>query len=833
MGLCINCLSKGHQLSNCASTHKCKICSRQHHSLLHRGTTSESSTTNLSSAVHTHMDNTFSDHIILATAMVLVRDASGNYRFGRALLDSCSQVNFITDELSQKLMLPRSKHNIEIQSIGESSTNIKYKTSTNIKSQATGFELPLTFCITSHIAYQPEPELDISFWHIPSNIVLADNQFNHKTKKIDLLLGTESFFSLLSVGQIKLDSDLPILQKTLLGWIVSGRYRSSSVPFNTNCLLACEESIDSKLEKLWQIEEVSTKVDVWTREQHTCEKLYNDTVTRNSSDRIIVKIPFKDDPAYIGESYTTALRRFISLERRLERSPNLKSQYVAFMDEYQSLGHMEVVPYPNLNEPHYYIPHHCVLKPNSTSTKLRVVFDASCRTSTQKSINDLQMVGPTIQSELVILLLRFRLHRFALTADIVKMYRQLNTVTYGMASAPYLAIRSLNYLADLYQSNFVIGSNIVKSSFYVDDLLCVADSIAELSRIQDEVTELLKLGGFDLAKWHSNHQRFRYETTDKDLNLDTSLTSTLGLKWDQIQDNFIFSFLPKQPRKDRVTKRTILFIASSLFDPLGLVAPVIVTAKILLQELWLLKLERDESVPQNIQSAWKAFVNNLSDLSSVKVPRYCLSTNIQSLQIHGFCDSSIRAEFTPASANHFGGIWEAAVKSAKGHLHRSVMNARLTYEELTTVLVEIEAVLNSRPISPLSSDSSDLEALTPGHFITGSALKSLPERMVVDKLNNWDRWNQITALNQMFWKQWSHEYISELQSRKKWNTENENIAKDTMVLIHEDNVPQQRWLIGRVIDTIPGRDGRVRVVNLRTPKGTCRRPIHKIAILPI
>ncbi|XP_054083385.1 uncharacterized protein LOC128920327 [Zeugodacus cucurbitae] len=476
LGLCINCLAKGHQLSNCPSTHKCKICFRHHHTLLHRQITPDSSNSTSTSAVHTHMDNSSSlDNIILATAEVLVRDATGNYRPGRALLDSCSQVNFITDELSQKLMLPRSKHNIEIQGIGKSSTNIRYKTSTNIKSQATSFELPLEFCITSHIAYHPEPEIDTSTWHIPLNIVLADNQFN-KSKTIDLLLGTESFFSLLSVGQIKLGNNLPILQKTLLGWVVSGRYRTNTNALNTKCLFVSEESIDSKLEKLWHIEEIATKPDVWTREQHSCEKLYNDTVSRSLNGRIIVNIPFKDDPSCLGESYNTALRRFNALERRLQQLPILRKQYVDFMEEYESLGHMEALPNPNLEKPHYYIPHHCILKPNSTTTKLRVVFDASCRTTTQKSINDIQMVGPTIQNEL-------------------------------------------------------------------------------------------------------------------------------------------------HPTNGNITKRAILSIASSLFDPLGLLAPVIVTAKILLQEIWLLKLEWDESVPQHIASAWKAFVKNFSDLPSVKIPR--------------------------------------------------------------------------------------------------------------------------------------------------------------------------------------------------------------------
>lgn len=225
-------------------------------------------------------------------------------------------------------------------------------TSTNIKSQATGLELPLTFCITSHIAYQPEPEIDTSSWKIPSNIVLADNEFN-KSKQIDLLLGTESFFSLLSVGQIKLGNNLPILQKTLLGWVVSGRYQTSTNTYSTNCLLACDDAIGKGLERLWQIEEVATTANVYTPEQHNCEKFYNDTVTRSPSGRIVVKLPFKDDPVCLGDSYTTALRRFNSQERRLIRSPSLRSQYVAFMDEYASMGHMSLVRNPNLTEPHY------------------------------------------------------------------------------------------------------------------------------------------------------------------------------------------------------------------------------------------------------------------------------------------------------------------------------------------------------------------------------------------------------------------------------------------------------------------------------------------------
>ncbi|KAH8288017.1 hypothetical protein KR054_007442, partial [Drosophila jambulina] len=233
LGLCINCFGKGHHVAKCPSTQKCRICSQSHHTMLHRevivATPSpplpsqpRSNAQQISNAVvHTHRE-TQVDRVILATALVLVKDASGCYRIGRALLDSCSQVNFMSDEFAQALRIPRIKRHMEIRSIGESQTQIKHSASTTIKSRFNALELSLDFCITSHIAYSPDSDIDISSWHLPQNTPLADDKFN-RSRRIDLLLGTETFFEILSVGQIKLGPHLPILQKTLLGWIISGR----------------------------------------------------------------------------------------------------------------------------------------------------------------------------------------------------------------------------------------------------------------------------------------------------------------------------------------------------------------------------------------------------------------------------------------------------------------------------------------------------------------------------------------------------------------------------------------------------------------------------------
>ena len=528
--LCLNCLSKGHMATECPSKFRCRSCSQPHHSMLHKNQQPYQHSTNNntsfaatnshqpnlnscqsgSAVTHTHIENSSPNQVILATAMILVRDSSGGYQLGRALLDSCSQVNFITDRFAQSLRLVRKKQHVEVHGIGDSSTNIKHCADATIRSRVTEFELPLSFCITSNIAYQPDAEIEISSWNVPRNIELADDRF-FKARPVDILLGTEGFFDILAVGQIKLGPNLPTLQKTLLGWVVTGRCGSSPQIKAPKCLFTSEEpKIDQQLERFWKIEEIIDGPTL-TPEQLLCEQLFNKTVKRTPEGRVMVKLPFKDDQCCLGSSYETARRRFLAQERRNQQSNELKNQYVSFMQEYKMLGHMSVVKNPNLKESHYYIPHHCVLRPSSTSTKLRVVFDASCKSSSQSSLNDNLLVGPVLQPELYNLLLRFRTFEFALTADIVKMYRQvliapedrryqyilwrdspsdeietyeLNTVTYGTASAPYLAVRSLNYLADIYSSEFPIGAQVIKNSFYVDDLLCGGNSIEELANIK-------------------------------------------------------------------------------------------------------------------------------------------------------------------------------------------------------------------------------------------------------------------------------------------------------------------------------------------------------------
>ncbi|XP_043464499.1 uncharacterized protein LOC122499957 [Leptopilina heterotoma] len=189
--------------------------------------------------------------------------------------------------------------------------------------------------------------------------------------------------------------------------------------------------------------------------------------------------------------------------------------------------------------------------------------------------------------------------------------------------------------------------------------------------------------------------------------------------------------------------------------------------------------------------------------------------------------------FIPPAAPHFGGKWEAAVKSVKFHLKRTVGDTPMTFEELSTLLIQIEAVLNSRPISPLSDDPDDISALTPGHFLIGEPLNTIPEPSLEHlACNRLDRWQLLQQKLQHFWSRWSSECLQRYLSTSKWHHPSNVLKVGSLVLLTDERMPPSKWPLARILTLHPGTDGLTRVVTLRTANSTLKRPISKLAILP-
>lgn len=269
----------------------------------------------------------------------------------------------------------------------------------------------------------------------PKDIKLADEQFN-KPKGIDVLLGANIFYDLLKTGQIKLSKNMPVLQETVSGWIISGNlslhsnFKNHSQKFTCNFIQENEmNSLNDTLVKFWQIEELPKK-QMLSREAQFCESYFTNTTIRNSENRFVVKLPFVQNvKQQLANSKEMCKKRFLNMESRLNRNEHLKLQYINFMKEYENLNHMTLKCSLDEDNSHdensYFLPHHPVLRESSLTTQCRIVFDASFKTSNETSLNDLLCLGHTVQEELFSIILRFLLRSVVLNSDIRMMYRQI------------------------------------------------------------------------------------------------------------------------------------------------------------------------------------------------------------------------------------------------------------------------------------------------------------------------------------------------------------------------------------------------------------------------
>ncbi|XP_053617733.1 uncharacterized protein LOC128679477 [Plodia interpunctella] len=192
-------------------------------------------------------------------------------------------------------------------------------------------------------------------------------------------------------------------------------------------------------------------------------------------------------------------------------------------------------------------------------------------------------------------------------------------------------------------------------------------------------------------------------------------------------------------------------------------------------------------------------------------------------------------KFLPAYSPHMGGLHESAVKSCKYHLKRVLGNSLLTYEEFSTVLTQIESILNSRPLCPIpNSDSDEIFYLTPGHFLLGRAPVSMPDYDYTDvPMTRLTQYQQLQQLQQDFWRRWSRDYIGLLQTRYKWrSSKGQGLREGTTVLVKDNHLPPCRWKLGRIVNTCQGRDGVARVAEIRTAQGVIKRAFNTICPLP-
>nr|CAA09069.1 polyprotein [Drosophila melanogaster] len=563
--------------------------------------------------------------ILLGSAIINSSHLGTNFK-ARALIDSGSEATFITEPLFNLIRLPFQVVQAQVSGLNQT-VAAQFKNAAVSPSDlrlgrvAVGDDGLCPPSTSRKSAFLPN---SAKFLRDLPDFPLADPKF-YESAPIDVLIRSPHPASVLLSGAKTNICGSLLGQETIFRWVLTGPVSASAqsrIPLFRH---------RSPTRTIIHWTNSSQNLGRWRIYQQSCKRIrfhvrerVGKCLRRHQCGKYVVTLPFRD-PEHIGcglgHSRSWALAQFLKNEQRLKKDEALKARYDSVIQEYLDLKHMrQVLPTHDCNA--YYMPHHAVLKPESVTTKLRVVFNASSPSSNGTSLNDILHAGPVLQSDLTVQILKWRDFRYVFSADIQKMYRQiwvdpkhtpfqrilfrnnrgeirdfeLKTVTFGVNCAPLLAIRVLQQLAADEELSHPKASNVIRNFMYVDDVLAGADSTEEAQLMVHELRDALN-------------------------------SSSSRQRW-----------LSKRP-----LQRQVLSQIAKLFDPAGWLAPFIVRAKIFMQEIWLQELGWDENVPNDLFQRWLNFLQSYSVFEQIRIPRWLSFHPDFKVEHHGFCDASQKA----------------------------------------------------------------------------------------------------------------------------------------------------------------------------------------------
>ena len=664
--LCYNFFSKGHNAKDCKSKYRCRVdsCNKRHHSLIH---TDKEIKSNQVATEEIQSDSITCNKIYdrdkqnnLTYLQVLpINVSNGDKTFrANALLDSGSDSTLISKTLADKLNLCGGERSLTITNV--MSTKLK------IKSKLVNFSVSSNF--------HPS-RIEISNAWVVDNLNLPSytmtKDFPH-LRDIDLERTSDKSISILigaDMPELHLhrdtrigDKDQPVGLLTTLGWVVMGGKSKTNLS-NSNALFNLlnrdAEMLDKSIERFWQTESygVLKKDDpnLMPKVDRRAINILNSTSSKIDNHHT-VGLLWKEDKTILPNNRSTAMSRFLGLEKRFKRDPLLAEKYKETVNQYIEKGHATKLTDDTASQTSditNYIPHHAVTNPNKPG-KIRVVFDAAAKHK-GTSLNDKLLKGPDLLNSLIGLLIRFRKGKYAVIADIEQMFHQIfvlekdrdalrflwrdtpsgkiddyimNVHLFGKIDSPCCANWSLKKTAldqkDIYPENIVLK---ILDNFYMDDYL---DSFSEkdsaISTIKDVIC-ILSTGGFRLHKWIANSREILLslpvsEVSSKIVNLELDeipIERALGLLWNPLNDLLQIKAVNKTLP---TSKRGVLSFISSIFDPLGMLAPATLEPKLIIQELWKRKLDWDEELPPDLKHRWNDWKATLHELPSIEIPRW-------------------------------------------------------------------------------------------------------------------------------------------------------------------------------------------------------------------
>ncbi|XP_068723841.1 uncharacterized protein [Montipora capricornis] len=661
-----------------------------------------------------------------ATAEVVRPDNDSSPLNVRLVFDSCSQRSYVTQAVKEKLQLPVvGRDSLLIKAFGESDARLRtceivqvgIKTLCDTTVYIQAYVVPV---ICGPLTQQSTELTQSSYEHL-RDLPLADRA-GGGVLAVSILVGADYYWSLMEGTLVRGAPWEPVALATKLGFVLSGptmvmcdNVHANTVNLTATHVLKVESSVinhddlAAELKKFWDYESFGIHDDNAT----LYDKFVNEVEFVEG--RYQVRLPFKEDHDLLPDNFALCKSRLVSLLRRLSVKPDVSRQYNDVIREQLKQGIIEPVDQGTTNGVGkvHYIPHHEVIRVDKETTKLRVVYDASAKAqSTTPSLNDCLYAGPPLSSLIYDILLRFRVHKVAISGDIEKAFLNISVdprdrdylrflwvddtgskhpnlqvyrfvrVAFGISSSPFLLNATISHhltSTDL-PEEFV---DCVLKSLYVDDFVGGEDSDDLVFEMFKNLKSSFKSGGFNMRKWVSNSTlvQKRIEQHERESPLDVEISTklveeckiqeedqtfsstqfrakgnpcsvrckVLGIGWDTESDMFSLNLASPIESKNccPITKSSILAATSKLYDPLGILSPVIILWKIIFQSVCKSKMGWDDPVEMFIHEQWLKLTQDLKMVGVVQLERHYFHgkslSELQSVQLHGFADASERA----------------------------------------------------------------------------------------------------------------------------------------------------------------------------------------------
>ena len=768
--LCINCLTPDHFVRDCPKKSFCRIegCPAKHSTFLHlkdpnnreqrqrneepaKNESSEKQDTDNAESNNGYVTamssgaNTSKGSITgLAVVPVKVKAKGRDKTIETyAFLDTGSNTTFCTERLMQQLGLEGKKSRLSLTTLE----------TTNALTECSIVNLEALDLNEEHMVELPKvfsrPSLPISRDSVPNQQDvdrwphLKGIKFPCIDSEVGLLIGSD-VPEVLQPREVRESRDGgPFATRTIFGWVMNGPLGRRGSQTRTANYVEADAQLSQQFQQFCNREFndsiYETKTSMSRNDQRALQ-IMEDTV-RLTNGHYEMALPWKNYPPCLQNNKSLAQHRLSLLKRKLERDPTMFNKYKDFMADLLRSGYARRVCDQHLGplNTHWYLPHHAVFHPQKPG-KIRVVFDCSANYR-GTSLNDQLLQGPDLTNSLVGVITRFRQDPVAFMSDIEAMFHQVRvrptdcdalrflwwpdgnlafqpeeyqmTVhLFGAASSPSCANFALKRVAEDHKTEFDVETiRTVKRNFYVDDCLKSVGSNEKAIRMASQLRDLLAKAGFRLTKWTSNSAEVLNSLPESErsttvTSLDFSephLERALGVHWDVTNDEFVFKISVKQKP---ATRRGILSIVSSVYDPLGFAAPFILQAKLIMQELCRKNLGWDDDIPEEDLSRWRGWLEELPKLEKLAVKRClrpCDFEEISSSELHHFSD---------ASQKGYGAVSYLKIVDKRGRGHCSFIMGKSRLAPLKAVTIprmELSAAVIATRLDQIIRSELDIE----------------------------------------------------------------------------------------------------------------------------